>query len=167
MSIPDNLKNKLYKALELYNEDKAYENFIRKAYDDDGILIRRDVKLNDIIVAFNLKNKDFYKKYIRECNSKNNQSIINDKINKKQIYNKYTLKYYIGNYDYGSDKYNKLYIEELNENNINDNNNDEYIRQFIPDDTIERLIMQNPNVRNMIVNNHIKDEYNTEIIKKI
>lgn len=109
MSYPDDItKEKLLKALDLYDEDN-YE-FERRAYNDDNILIKKSVKLNDVLVSFNLKNKEFYKDYV-----KNNIREINKLKEGKKQYTLFTIKYYLNNYDYGNDKYNRLVLEELEE----------------------------------------------------
>lgn len=109
MAFPDEeTKVKLINALDLYNEDN-YE-FERRAYNDDNILIKKSVKLNDVLVSFNLKNKEFYKDYV-----KNNIREINKLKEGKKQYTLFTIKYYLNNYDYGNDKYNRLVLEELEE----------------------------------------------------
>ena len=127
MSFPDDItKVKLLNALDLYDENKSYDNFARKAFNDDNVLIKRGVKIKDVLIAFDLINKKFYNDLILEIKNKNNYENI-EKLKKIQKpYVIFTIKYYLNNYDYGCDKYNRLYIEELEETHIYNKDNGKY-----------------------------------------
>lgn len=126
MSIPEDIKDKLYNALEIYNNEEY--KYIRKAFDDDNVLIMRGVNINDIIIAFDLYKKDFYIKNLKIVNEKNNKEEIKNNKSNNLPYIIYTLKYYISEFDHtGNSKYNKLYLQELKETYKYDNKIKKYI----------------------------------------
>lgn len=161
MSYPDEeTKQKLINALDLYNEDK-YE-FERRAYNDDNVLIKKSVKLNDVLASFDLINKKFYKDYVKIINVKNNITEINKLKEKNKQYTLFTIKYYLNNYDYGNDKYNRLDLEELEETYKYDVEKKKYKRQSY-------LSGGNLKHYNLTYNDLIDDTYKTieSVVNKI
>lgn len=122
MSISESTKSKLIETLEVYDEDKYYDNYKRKAYIDDNVLIKNGVRIKTIIDVFQLEKKELYKKLLSEVEVKNKiKNKINEELNKnKEQYKIFTLKYYLDNYDYGCGKYNRLHIQEIEETYIYD-----------------------------------------------
>jgi hypothetical protein len=126
MTIPENIMNKLKKVLEVYDEDKYYENYKRKAYIDDNVLIKNGVNVKTVIDVFQLEKKEIYKKYLSEVEKKNNYNNIKKLKERKEQYKIFTLKYNLNNYDYGCDKYDRLQIQEVEETYRYDNNKERY-----------------------------------------
>lgn len=122
--IPYEIRRLLFNSLDIYNEDKF--EYKRKAYNDDNVLILKGVSLSDIIIKFNLYNKDFYKNMLNIINNKNNKEEITNLKNNKKIYKIHNLKYYLSEYDFGSEKYNRLYLSEVIEKYKYDNNIKDY-----------------------------------------
>lgn len=128
MSLPEDIKDKLYKSLYLYDEEYYYDNYIRKAYDDDNVLIKKGVKLYNIITSFNLKNRKFYKDIDDKINKKNDYKNIELLQSNKNPYKINILRYKLDNFDYGCDKYDKLNLEETEEIYKYDNDKGRYIK---------------------------------------
>ena len=105
MSHEDILK-RLSETLEIYDEDKYFHNFERKAYNDDNVLIKHGVHVKDIITAFQLEKKDFYKKMKSKTHGMNKYDTIKDLVNEKKPYKIFKAEYQLKNYDFGCDKYN-------------------------------------------------------------
>lgn len=105
MSIPK-------KALQIYDEDNYIKNYKRKAYIDDNVLLKSGVNIYDVIIAFQLENKKFYKDFSSEVYDKNNFTNIKSLQDKKAEYKILTLNTVLNNYDFGYDKYNRLQVQE-------------------------------------------------------
>jgi len=106
---------RLSKNLEIYDENKYYDNYVRKAYNDDNVLIKNGVDLVDVIIAFQLEKKEIYKKLKLETLRKNNYDEINELVSQNRPYKIFNVKYELKNYDYGCDKYNQLYLQQMEE----------------------------------------------------
>jgi len=106
---------RLSKNLEIYDENKYYDNYIRKAYNNDNVLIKDGVELADVIIAFQLEKKELYKKLKSEASMKNDYDMINELVSQNRPYKIFNVKYELNNYDYGCDKYNELYLQQMEE----------------------------------------------------
>jgi hypothetical protein len=114
MSHEDILK-RLSETLEIYDEDRYFYNFERKAYNDDNVLIKNGVYVKDIITAFQLEKKDFYKKLKSKTHGMNKYDMIKDLVNEKKPYKIFKTEYQLKNYDFGYDKYHELCIQQMQE----------------------------------------------------
>lgn len=160
-----------------YSEKKSIGNYIKRL--NESYVIIDDIPLDKIIKKFDLnffnfndkkEYKDKEKKNLIKYNEEIILSISSSVSGETDIENMYCYKK-IKLENKNSDNKYELVMAciPLYRNNINDNNNEEYIRNFVDDDTITSLELQHPNlnVRQIFINNHLKDEYNNEIIKKL
>lgn len=113
MTIPADVKRTLVNALKIYDEENYSNNYKRKAYIDDNVLIKKGVDIKSVINAFQLEKKKKYTKLLSQVNAKNNLKKIEGLKENKEQYKLFTLNYILNNYDYGYDKYNRLRIEEI------------------------------------------------------
>ena len=66
-----------------------------------------------------------------------------------------------------SDKY-EIVFTHIRLNSQNDNNRDEYVRTYFTDEQIiAHAFAQNIDAGHLFINNHIRDEYNNEIVKTL
>lgn len=125
MSHKDTLK-RLSNTLEFYDDDKYYDNYKRKAYNDDNVLIKKGVLVEDIITAFQLEKKELFTKLKSETLMKNNYVTIKDLVAEKAPYKIFKVEYKLKNYDFGCNKYDELCIQQIQETHKYDAKNDKY-----------------------------------------
>ena len=66
-----------------------------------------------------------------------------------------------------SDKY-EIVLVNIRLNSQNDNKREEYVRTYFTDEQINaHAFSQNIEAEDFFINNHIRDEYNNEIVKKL
>ena len=109
----DTLK-RLSNDLEIYDEDKYYDNFVRKAYNDDNVLIEEGVNVEDVITAFQLEKKEIYQELKSEIERNNDYNAIKKLIEEQRPYKILKVKYLLKNYDFCS-RYNELCLQKMEE----------------------------------------------------
>lgn len=91
---------------------------------NDRVFIKSGVNKKDIVIAFDLTNKEVYKNLMAEVERKNDYDNIEKLKQKEKPYKIFVIKYHLTN----SDKYNTLHIQEKEETYMYDIEYDEYKR---------------------------------------
>ena len=156
----DTLK-RLSNDLEIYDEE-YYDNFVRKAYNDDNVLIEKGVNVEDVISAFQLEKKEIYQELKSEIERNNNHNVIKNLIEEKRPYKILKVKYLLKNYDFCS-RYNELCLQIIEETYKYNTTTREY--KFSSYSTGGRNLKK----YNLTYINLIDDTYNSikKVVKKI
>jgi|DEB0MinimDraft_4_1074332.scaffolds.fasta_scaffold02536_4 hypothetical protein len=171
--LPDDLGNKITRTAYL---QKTVEEKDMPVKDQKIVVLdktKSDLSLKDIIKIFelnyfNYNNNDQYKDDDETIKILDNETIQVDILSSIAEDTPLTHRYChkklkIDN----SDKY-EIVLVHIRLNSQNDNNREEYVRTSFTDEQINELAFsQNIEAQDFYINNHIRDEYNNEIVKKL
>jgi len=174
--LPDDLHTKITRTA--YLQKKIEEKDMPRKNQKNVILdkTKSNLSLKDIISIFqlnyfNFNNNDEYKDDNKLYKIIDNETILADisSVVAEERDSPLTHRYCYKKIKIDNDDKYEIILARIKLDSQNDNDSEEYVRTRFTTDDINAYLFENPNanLEDIFVNNHVRDELNQEIIKKL